>query len=190
MDFTQFFDQWYFGEGYPIYSITWEQNDNMLSINSIQATSMPSVTPFFKMHMPYKLFFADGTDTTLHLLQDSPEIEYNLTLAKSIDSIQLDPEKWVLKKVEFMSSIQESIKNHDFKISPNPANDKIFINFSNNDETEYSLSIFKISGELISKHEINESKNQIDLNAIPAGLYLIRISGKETYYLSKLIISR
>ncbi len=26
MDFTDFFDQWYFGEGYPTYSVVWSQN--------------------------------------------------------------------------------------------------------------------------------------------------------------------
>ena len=27
MDFNDFFNQWYFGEGYPTYSIEWSQND-------------------------------------------------------------------------------------------------------------------------------------------------------------------
>ncbi len=98
MDFTDFFNQWYFGEGYPIYNITWVQENDNLQIISLQTSSMPQVTPFFKMHMPYKIFFNDGTDTTLKLLQEFNDMEYNLPFEITIDSIQLDPELWVLKE--------------------------------------------------------------------------------------------
>ena len=48
MDFTDFFSQWYFGEGYPTYDITWGQHADTLIINSVQTTSA-SVTPLFKI---------------------------------------------------------------------------------------------------------------------------------------------
>ena len=70
-DFSAFFNQWYYGEGYPIYSINYKQNENDIEITAFQTTSMPAITPLFKMHLPYKIFFNDGTDSTIILLQEN-----------------------------------------------------------------------------------------------------------------------
>jgi aminopeptidase N len=45
--FDQFFDQWYYGQGYPIHSIRWEHHNDTLYINSLQTVS--SETPFFNL---------------------------------------------------------------------------------------------------------------------------------------------
>ncbi|MEZ5198239.1 MAG: hypothetical protein R2764_18175 [Bacteroidales bacterium] len=47
MDFTDYFDQWYYGEGYPTYSIEWSQNGGGMFMEITQTTSMPAVTPLF-----------------------------------------------------------------------------------------------------------------------------------------------
>ena len=52
MDLTEFFADWYVGEGYPIYKIRWSQNmDNTVTVEVNQTTSHPSV-PFFEMPIP------------------------------------------------------------------------------------------------------------------------------------------
>uniref|UniRef100_UPI003D0AD548 UvrD-helicase domain-containing protein n=1 Tax=Pseudoalteromonas sp. TaxID=53249 RepID=UPI003D0AD548 len=44
-DLTNMFEEWYYGEGFPKYSVSWAQNDGKLKINIAQETS--SSTPFF-----------------------------------------------------------------------------------------------------------------------------------------------
>ena len=48
-NFTDFFNQWYYGEGYPTFNITYlkQQSDSVTLIIN-ETTSAPSVTPFFK----------------------------------------------------------------------------------------------------------------------------------------------
>ncbi len=46
-DYTSFFDQWYFGEGYPTYNVEWSQNDGGMFMQVTQTTSEPSVTTLF-----------------------------------------------------------------------------------------------------------------------------------------------
>jgi len=190
MDFSEFFDQWYFGEGYPIYDINWVQDNNLLQINSQQTTSMPQATPFFKIHMPYKLFFNDGTDTTLNLLQETNDMDYTFTFEKPIDSIQLDPEKWVLKKVAFMNTLNENSKKLPFNISPNPAHDGLFFHFNKESTKPYSLSFFNTSGALVKKQKISFFENQVDLSNLSSGLYLLEISDGMSPYFTKLIIQK
>jgi aminopeptidase N len=188
MDFSEFFDQWYFGEGYPIYDINWVQDNNILQIHAQQTTSMPQVTPFFKIHMPYKMFFNDGTDTTVHLLQEASEMEFTFSFDKTIDSIQLDPEKWVLKKVAFMNNLEENTEKLPFHISPNPAHDKFFIHFHKETTNPYILQVFNTNGTLVKKQPVSIFENQVVISNLTSGLYLIEISdGIETCY-SKLLI--
>ncbi|RLD53328.1 MAG: hypothetical protein DRJ05_16640, partial [Bacteroidetes bacterium] len=49
IDFTDFFDQWYYGQGYPTYSVEWSQNEGNFYFETTQTTSYPSTTPLFKM---------------------------------------------------------------------------------------------------------------------------------------------
>ncbi len=46
IDFTDFFNQWYFGEGYPTFSAIWSQEEDTVYLNSIQTTSTAITTLF------------------------------------------------------------------------------------------------------------------------------------------------
>ncbi len=56
-DFTDFFNQWYFGQGYPKFKLTWYQKNDTLIVNSNQTTSTP-VVPLFKMSLELKLNYS------------------------------------------------------------------------------------------------------------------------------------
>ncbi len=110
-DFTTFFDQWYYGEGYPIYSFEWNQHNGIFVLSSSQSASLPAVTPFFEMHFPVRLHFNDGSDSTLIFYQTLPNMIFSANIETKIDSINIDPELWTLKKVERQLSII-STSNH------------------------------------------------------------------------------
>ncbi|MBM3436003.1 MAG: M1 family metallopeptidase, partial [Bacteroidetes bacterium] len=129
-DFTWFFQQWYYGEGYPIYSVFWKQNDGQVEISSVQTTSKPQFTPLYRMHIPCKLFFHDGTDTTLILFQQSNHDVFSYPTDKTVDSLQLDPEKWVLKKVESIIGIDETLVKNKISVFPNPVSGYLYLETS------------------------------------------------------------
>ncbi|MEA1898863.1 MAG: M1 family metallopeptidase, partial [Bacteroidota bacterium] len=68
MDLTTFFDQWYFGKGYPLYEIKWGQVDDTLWINTTQLTSTTE-TPLFKMPLEFRFDFTSG-DSIVRVFQD------------------------------------------------------------------------------------------------------------------------
>lgn len=102
-DFTDFFNQWYFGEGFPIYDITWSQQEDTLTLNALQTTST-EVTPLFKMPMEYKISYVGG-DTTIRVYQFVNDTTYNIVLPFEITEIEVDPNNWVLNQTE--SIVQE-----------------------------------------------------------------------------------
>ena len=61
---SNFFTQWFFGQGYPTYLAIWNQDkNNQMKITLNQTTSHPSVA-FYEMPVPVR-FKGQGGDTTL-----------------------------------------------------------------------------------------------------------------------------
>ena len=96
MDFTWFFNQWYFGEGIPVFKINWAQSEDSVKIESVEkgSSSNPS---FFNTKMEYLFHFTDGSDTGIIFHQNAPLEKYNLVTKKKVDSITVDPANWILK---------------------------------------------------------------------------------------------
>ena len=187
-DFTDFFDQWYYGEGYPVYDIVWHQGGDNLTIMSTQTSSI-EVTPLFKMTVPYKLYFNDETDTTLLLFQDANLNLYNIPVSKTIDSIQVDPEQWILHKLNSISiGIEDPESSVHFTIGPNPAKDRFQTFFSNPSKNLITLYISDLTGRIIREETFQCFTHMVDVGEIPAGIYLVSITDGKERLNKKLII--
>jgi aminopeptidase N len=185
LDFNEFFEQWYYGEGYPIYSINFKQTDGLLELKSVQISSMPAVTPFFKMNMPYKLFFEDGTDSTLILLQENNDMVFSVPVEKIIDSIQVDPDKWVLKKVESIIGISENELNNPFSVSPNPVKDKLIVRSSG--EVIDKILICDLFGNRLKEYNSMQPISSLDVSELSPGLFFITMLVDEERFTLKFI---
>jgi aminopeptidase N len=187
MDFTDFFDQWYFGEGYPTYSIAWSQDNANTYLEISQSVSMPSVTPVFKMLMAYKFFFNDGSDTTVYLQQTDNVNTYMLPISKEIGLIQIDPQNWVLNKV---GSITTSIENGNtvrFAFGPNPAKDHINIDFATDSPVSRTLSILDMNGAVLIRLKSDQQHVSISTGQLAGGTYLIRAEDASSQYNGRFI---
>lgn len=83
---------------------------------------------------------------------------------------------------DFFSNVPE-IKNKEITVYPNPATDRIFIDFNDLSEFNYSLEIFDLQGRLI-KSNSNVNRNFIDISNLISGVYIVRITGEfsEVHY--------
>jgi aminopeptidase N len=119
MDFSGFFDQWYFGAGYPIYAIDWEQQDQTLMLTSTQTTSS-AITTLFRMPMEYRLFYPGG-DTTVRVYQSANVKTYTFDIPHAVDSIQIDPDDHVLNGVAGLKGNTRSKSGAEMvSVYPNP----------------------------------------------------------------------
>ncbi len=185
INFGEFFDQWYYGEGYPIYSISYNQIDELLELESVQTTSMPEITPFFKMKLPVKIFFNDGTHSTIILNQESNTMTFTLPIYKVIDSLQVDPERWVLKKVESIIGINENEFSDKFTIIPNPANDHVVVRSET--ETINKVTLLDLYGNIVITFDRMQPIYRIDVSGLSSGLYLITVEIGENSFIRKFI---
>ncbi len=174
-DFSYFFDQWYFGEGYPIYNITFDQDSTFFTMNVHQSTST-DITKLFKMLMEYKLVFNDNTDTSVFLYQNSNHDTFFIPLKKDVSTLVVDPDNWVLNEAGNISGIpEEPQSSFDVKISPNPARSKINIHLNNSGIGSFKILIISSSGKVISRYNCSEKYTGIDISYLKNGIYYLLI---------------
>jgi len=93
---TEFFNDWFYGEGWPDYNINWsiDTDCNKLRVKILQSHSANQGT-FFEMPVPIK-FEGAGFDTTIVFKQFSPD---DTLFFKEIDfeatSAEFDPDLWL-----------------------------------------------------------------------------------------------
>ena len=69
----------------------------------------------------------------------------------------------------------------DIKISvyPNPANDYLCVELSENKILDGQIRIFDFSGKILKTQEINSNRNIIDISMLPQGIYFIELSNSQ-----------
>lgn len=176
MDFHQFFDQWYYGQGYPIYNFEWYSSDDSFHLTSTQTTST-SITPLFEMLMDYQLNFSDGTDTIIHLYQSDNLNDFEVYTGKTTVSVIVDPNNWTMEEVQSITVVvDEKDSPVYFSIGPNPVDDYLNIFMLNPSLKSKQIDILDISGKLIYQTASVENKKTLNTSFLPAGVYLVRVN--------------
>ncbi|MFC6999386.1 M1 family aminopeptidase [Rufibacter roseus] len=117
---SYFFDQWVYGEGYPSFNVTWNQEENNLYLKSVQTTSS-AATPFFRTEVEYKIT-TTLKDTVVLLQHDSPTKQYKFRVSGQVLSITVDPNQWLLENSPpaTQDPSLNSYTPEEFSIYPNP----------------------------------------------------------------------
>lgn len=95
---TTFFNQWYYGEGYPTFNITYFKptaDSIMLLVN--ETTSAPTITSFFSGLLELQITSAQGDTTVIVNLAGNNQI-FKLYYPKNPSGIVVDPNNWMLNK--------------------------------------------------------------------------------------------
>ena len=188
--FDYFFEQWYYGEGHPEFTVDWYQNNDTLVIISNQSASVPEKTAFFNMKTPFKLNFPSG-DSTLNLLQDSPHSIHKIFIKEPVINISLDPQNILLKQVNSINRV-DSLSGMilpDVFIYPNPAEDSIRI-YSNSIRDPISLSFYSMSGSRVKViSNVSPLGTDISISDLATGVYLISVNFGTNQSILKLVKS-
>jgi len=84
-----------------------------------------------------------------------------------------------------VTKITETGADDVFKIYPNPANESITIKCL--EKNGIKLDISNIVGECVLQKELNNNVNEIDIGLLPAGIYIVKVSGSNWTVQQKLI---
>lgn len=184
IDFTAFFDEWYFGEGFPTYSVQWKQVGNDALVQISHTSSMPNVTPTFTNPIDLKFVRPGNADTTIRFNITGNSNLFQINGIGTINnSITIDPNNWVLNQngsvtmnqVLNLEAINEPIS---MSLFPNPVQDQLtLLNVPQN--SSYRLydmfGRMKLSGKAINGEALSVS-------TLSPGTYLLVLDSPEANY--------
>lgn len=183
-DLTEFFKDWYIGQGYPSYTVKWAQNkNNWARITVSQVTSHASVS-FFEM--PLALKFKSGLQEKTVVVNNTSNNEiFWEEIGFNADTVIIDPDLWVLSRNN-VSLKEADIPGdiNEIKIYPVPtATNFVTLSIKNPVERSMLVRIFNTVGQLVSQQKFDtpgrDEEIQINISKLSAGVYLLRIDAAD-----------
>ncbi|MDH6355251.1 aminopeptidase N [Dysgonomonas sp. PH5-45] len=192
-DFTYFFDQWFYGEGYPCFNITWQETDSKLYLKSDQTTTVPATTPLFKINFDLQINYEDGSSELVSFFQGqtSQYFSHDIPSDKKIRSITFDPSHWLLTKAEVRqgtASVENEFADSDISVSTNTTTKTINIEFGSALNGEKVIQLFNNSGKMVLSTKSNSTTHIISTSNLDSGVYILSVSCGGNIYNEKLII--
>ena len=177
---TEFFNDWFTGQGHPTYTVRWSQNKkNWAKITVSQITSHPSVS-FFEMPLALK-FKSSAQEKTVIVNNTKDHQVFWEEVGFKADTVIIDPDYWVLSRNNV--SIKEpdlTGPDNEIRVYPVPAtSDNVILSIKNPVEKTMMVRLYNAAGQMITKQQINtpgrDEEIQINISKLSAGVYLLRI---------------
>ncbi|MBL7814723.1 MAG: T9SS type A sorting domain-containing protein [Saprospiraceae bacterium] len=198
---TEFFNDYFFGQGYPSYTLTGCQGDVLGQIQiNIKQTSANTSVPFFEMPIPVKLISKrNGKDTIVVLNVNNNDQYFNVSHRIGIiDSVAFDPELQILSKNNKVNwslclPTQDIDEQWLTSLSPNPANSLLNFSFHNDRMEMMDIQIVNTVGQVLKSEPktilAGENSLQISVKDLPNGTYFLKITTVERTSSRKFVIS-
>jgi aminopeptidase N len=183
IDLTAFFDEWYYGEGYPIYSVKTESTDSTRIF--INQTTTSTNTTLFTTPIELLIHRENQSDTLIKVSISKNNVVLTYPISSNFTYIKsVDPNNFLLNETSPYLNSNDLISEY-VKIFPNPTHSKLTVLTKQPDD--YQIMISDLQGKEILKFDHNSISN-LDLENINPGLYSIEITSKNLFYTQKLIV--
>jgi len=170
---TDFFNDWFYGEGFPIYSAEYSQSeDDLLKITLSQTSSHPSVD-FFEMPVPVRVYNSEKTDSVdFKLINTVNNQEFLFDVNFKVAELKIDPDYWLVSKTSQIVSTPNLSSLNNIKVFPNPFTDSFSV-FLPADQQLVSTQLFSTEGLLLKQFIGNETT--FNWSNIPNGIYILQL---------------
>ena len=186
-DLDYFFQDWVYGQGYPIYSFFWGQDESGVGFIKIEQQQSHSSVDFFKLQIPV-MFAGEDQDTILVFSNTENNQEFTWELDFSVKDIYFDPDIWLIAKTQQIQTIKLPKEKKAVKLSPNPVINYLEV------KTYDTLQFEKVTVHNISGIEIKEFESTgysksfyFDLLDLESGIYFIVFQSGNEKFVKKII---
>lgn len=173
-----FFEQWYFGEGFPTYQVQYNQVGNDLFLEISHSVSMPSITPTFNNPISLRLFRQGQADTIIRFdITSNSDLFILSDFGTLTGTIGIDPSNWIINGNGGVSADPTLSLNDSnvaslprLEVYPNPSTD--FISIKGQIET-LNYMLYDANGKTVLAGTIDKEA-LIDVRALQRGAYLLK----------------
>ncbi len=184
INLTAFFNQWYYGHGYPTYAAKISRkSDNSSELLVSQKGSSPSNTPLFTNPIDILVSRMTKSDTLMRVnIQENPQkISFSAEIGLK-DVIEIDPFNFIVNRTEQFTNQIDTI-NESILIYPNPSQN--FINIELKNSMSATVKLFSMDGKIVLEKSFSK-ETQLDIHRQTAGNYLLIIENDGTIFEKKI----
>lgn len=189
MNLNEFFADWVYGQGYPSYTLEWDQTGSgPVHILLHQNQSHPSVS-FFEMPVPVRFYQSNGQ--TLDVTLNHQTNDENFTVPGNgvpLDSVVFDPDLWLISRNNqtIVGIVDPYPAGYSLIVAPNPVSgDNITAYLSTTDGgSAIDWRLISNDGKLLrSEHDMlvqGQNMLQMSVSGIASGTYILEaiVNGK------------
>ncbi len=199
LDLNYFFQQWIYGENYPVYDVIWgfsQSSENEYNVTVSVAQQSNTNPDYFTM--PIELKFTGVQDTVISIWNNKKSQQYEFVLDFEPSQLLFDPDNWILKDISTAVGADENLTPLTYNLDqnyPNPFNPSTTIQFSIPETTHVSLKVFDSLGKEV-KTLINENlkfgKHSVSFDGadLASGVYIYKLETPKFQQSRKMILLR
>lgn len=193
-DFDTFFNQWLYQEGFPIYNYSFYQNPRDMEITfTIRQTQVAAVNQVFKM--PIQLYLdLEFRDTIITIENNDYYEEHTFKINQKLNDIILDPNHWLLKKIEQKKHLIEKNNNgiYDVEIKSSLSGRTLNLTLKSAKRQKAEFLLQNVDGKTVYSESLNVGGTAMVKIEIPrnveGGAHTIIIESKSERFFKDLMI--
>lgn len=187
--FTEFFKDWYYGEGFPTYRIVYYTDITNNGKQKIRISQSPSssTVPFFEMHVPIRVW-KNGVYKDLRLYNTVQNQEFTIADSRA-DKIEFDPDKWLIAKADIVNGTNDIVEIENIRIIPESQSNSVEI-FLPDNSTDGSFRLIDLSGKILRQDQLSQTITKITLGELSAGIYVIEVISGTKKETTKIFVSK
>jgi aminopeptidase N len=176
VNLSDYFSQWLYGYGHPIFSGQFFANGSNLYLRITHTTSSVNTT-LFKTPLEIKCTGPNG-DTTVRVNITANSNDFIIPYGRAVTNISIDPNNWLLNKVGNISQnaalqtldASDIARANAVDVWPNPAGNEVSIVVNN--EPNATFALFDMQGRLCKQGPCGT----VETSTLSNGVYVIRIN--------------
>jgi hypothetical protein len=190
-DLTEFFKDWFKGQGYPTYNVSWTQvGSNYVNIKMNQTTSHPSVD-FYEL--PVALKFKNATQEKTIVVDNKTNGEtFFRNIGFIADTVLIDPEYWLVTKNNVSAKVPDAASGQNIiQVFPNPVGNHFYIYMRKMAASTANINLYNAAGQLVYTKNINLVNGseyiEVPSQNLSKGVYFLRINAGDFKFVKKLL---
>ncbi len=188
---SEFFKDWFKGQGYPSYNVQWTQiGSEYVNIKMNQTTSHNSVD-FFEL--PVALTFKNATQEKTIVVDNKTNGEtFFRNIGFVADTVLIDPEYWLITKNNVSAKVPDATAGQNLvQVFPNPVGDHFYIYMRKMVAGTASVNLYNALGQRVYNRNINLVNGseyvEVPSQYLAKGVYFLKINAGDFNFVKKLL---
>ncbi len=181
-DLNYFFNQWFYGRGFPAVHVTWSYNNGNAAAIITETTSDTSVR-FFRM--PLDLLFKNGTQQqTITVDVNKNNQRFTLPLSFVPDTVLIDPMQYFItynNTTQQVSSLPAAAPL-TLHLYPNPVHTILHVRTNSEELKTFKIQVYNTVGVQVMQRSVvpgADATFTLPVARLSAGLYYLRVDNGE-----------